>query len=244
MHDPVRRRLALQAVLAGAAALTGTGLPGLATAASTRREARHVDGIGAVDEVLIALPCTLVLTPSTADALALDAEPQALRRILTTTNGRQLRVEVDGRLETAAPIRLSLSLRALRRLDLRAYCEGEIGPLRSAEPFALRLEGGGQVRLAALQADSFDVALRGAGRVSVAGGRVQRQRIAIQGDGHYEALALDCDDADVTIAGQGELRLAAARRLGVQVAGVGHVGYRGRPEVQRTIQGVGTVEPV
>lgn len=231
-HCSRRRLLAWPAsIVVAAPAWAGAG-SGLAS------EERPVAGF---DEVAWDASGELTIEQSGRERLLIEAEPHVLRRIVVRVRDRRLEIGfAPGRVETTQPIRFTLELRALRRLELRGSGHAAAGALR-ADDLAIALHGSNDLRIAALHARRVDLQHAGAGDVRVMAGRVDAQRIALEGSGTVDTTALDASSSDVRLTGAGEVRIAAEHRLAARIDGSGDVVYRGRPQVSQVINGAGDV---
>ena len=234
---PARGSFRAAALAAGSAAVLAAALAGPAQAATETRS------VADFDQVVFAVAGEVSIEQGPSETLTLEAEPAVLRKITTEIRDRRLLIGLaPGRIETQQPIRMKLGVRTLRAFESRTAGAISIGPLRS-DALALVLAGGGSIRLDRLDnARSLDVRITGAGDVTVGGGKVTAQQLAITGMGSYTAPKLASERAEVAIDGNGEVRLAASSTLAVRIGGVGHVRYHGDPAVTRSIRGIGTIE--
>ncbi len=223
-----------------ASALAAACVAVLSAPAQAATETRSVADF---DEVVFAVAGEVSIEQGPRETLSIEAEPAVLRKITTEIHGRRLLIGlVPGRIETQQPIRMKLAVRTLRAFESRTAGAISIGPLRS-DTLALVLAGGGSIRLDRLEnARSLDVRITGAGEVTVGGGKVTAQQLAITGMGTYSAPKLASERAEVAIDGNGDVQLAASTTLAVRIGGVGHVRYHGDPAVTRSIRGIGSIE--
>lgn len=214
-----------------------------AALAEPAQAATETRSVADFDQVVFAVAGEVSIEQGPHETLTLEAEPAVLRKITTEVQGRRLLIGLSpGRIETQHPIRMKLGVRTLRAFESRTAGAISIGALRS-DALALVLAGGGSIRLDRLDnARSLEVRITGAGDVTVGGGKVTAQQLAITGTGSYTAPRLASERADVAIDGNGEVRLAASSTLAVRIGGIGHVRYHGDPAVTRSIRGIGTIE--
>lgn len=231
LHCSRRRLLCLPASLA-IASRTAWAVPSLAS------EERPVAGF---DEVAWDASGELSIEQTGRERLLIEAQAHVLRRIVTRVRDRRLEIGfAPGRVETNLPIRFTLELRQLRRLELRGSGQATAGALR-ADDLAIALHGSNGLRIDTLHARRVDLRHAGAGDVRINGGRVESQRIVLEGSGTVDATALDARNSDVLLTGSGEVRLAAEHRLAARIDGSGDIVYRGRPQVSQVIHGAGDV---
>ncbi|MDM0115685.1 head GIN domain-containing protein [Variovorax sp. J22R133] len=234
---PVRASRRAAALTAGCtAALAAT----LCMPAHATIETRSVADF---DEIVFSVAGEVSVEQGSRESLSLDAEPAVLRKITTEIRDRRLIIGVSpsSRIETNQPIRMKIGVRQLRAFESRTSGAISIGPLRS-DTLALVLAGGGSIRVDRLDnAANLKVQITGAGDISVGGGKVTAQQLAITGTGTYSAPKLASERAEVAIDGSGEVQLAASATLAVRVDGIGNVRYHGDPAVTRSIRGIGSI---
>lgn len=98
--------------------------------------------------------------------------------------------------------------------------------------------GSGDVDVAGIDADAFEVFSDGSADVS-AGGRVTRLVVELDGSGDAELAELAARSARAVVDGSGDLELRADERLAVEVDGSGDVRYHGDPELTQRVDGSG-----
>lgn len=235
MNHPTRR-LALT-TLVGAA--LGFKLNRRAHAATTT-EQRPVANFDRIDWQAIG---ELQVEQTGRERLAIEAEPAVLAKVIAEVRQGTLRIAfAPGRIDTRQPIRFRLEVKSLRALQAGGSGEIRIGALATSE-LALRLTGSDNVHVARLDARSLDARLEGSGDLHIAGGSVLTQRVGLFGSGSHIAPALACRDAQASIEGSGNIELAASERLAARIDGSGDISYHGRPQVQQTVNGSGSVHP-
>lgn len=175
------------------------------------------------------------------ERLSVEAEPAVLAQVVAETRGRRLRIGFGRqRVQTQQPIRFTLELKTLARLDTAGAGSVHAAPL-AVPALALRLGGSEEMRFDRLSARTLDVRLDGAGEIRIGGGEVERQTVLIAGSGRYLAAGMASRRADLAIDGSGDLQVAVSERLDVRIAGSGEVVYRGDPQVVKSIPGAGEV---
>jgi hypothetical protein len=175
------------------------------------------------------------------ERLTVEAEPAVLAQVAAEVHGRKLRIGFGPhRVQTRQPIRFTLEVRTLARLDTGASGAVHAGPL-AVPALAVRLGGSEALSFDEVRARTLDVRLDGAGEIRIAGGEVERQTVVIAGAGRYLAPAMASRSADLAIEGSGDLQVAVSERLDVRIGGSGEVVYRGDPHVVKSIPGAGEV---
>ena len=234
--DHPTRRIALSALVGTA---LGLKLSRQAHAATTT-EQRPVANFDRIDWQALG---ELHIEQTGRERLTIEAEPAVLAKTITEVRQGLLRIAfAPGRVQTQAPIRFKLEVKSLRALQAGGSGEIRIGPLTTPE-LVLRLTGSDNLHLAHLDARSLDAQLEGSGDLTIDGGSVLTQRVRLAGSGRHSAPTLASRQADASIEGSGDIELAASERLIARITGSGDVHYHGRPQVQQTVDGAGSVRP-
>lgn len=237
--DPIRH-LRRRLLLAWPASIA-TSMVAVPPAWAASRLATEERAVAGFDDVTWDAAGELTIEQSGRERLSIEAEPHVLRRIVVRVRDRRLEIGfAPGRVETTLPIRFTLELRQLRRLELRGSGRTTTHALRS-DDLAVVLEGSHDLRIDSLHARRLDLRHAGAGNVRVMAGSVESQRIALEGSGSVDATALDARSSNVLLTGAGDVRVAAEQRLAARIDGSGDIVYRGRPQVSRIVHGAGDV---
>jgi hypothetical protein len=126
---------------------------------------------------------------------------------------------------------------------------------------AIKLAGGGDVRLEAFNTPALQLAVAGSGdivahgltaedlQVSVAGsgdvrgsGSTRRLKVSVAGSGDVRLADLRADDVVISIAGSGDVAVQAQTTLDVSIVGSGDVQYTGAAKLKQTVRGSGSIK--
>ena len=106
---------------------------------------------------------------------------------------------------------------------------------------AFTLSGAGDVDIAGVAGESFELTVRGAGDIDVSG-EVDSTTISLSGAGDIDARELIAKNVTITVRGAGDVDVYASESLTATVKGVGDVTYYGDPEtVTSDVKGVGDI---
>jgi len=184
-----------------------------------------------------------VIVAETFKSLEIEAEPQALRRLVARVVDGTLELRVaPGGFSTDRPVRWRLVIRRLAALSLAGSGSVTLGPLRTSD-FVLRAAGSGDLDVQNLAARSLQVDASGSMTIRIAAGRVETQRVVLSGSGDYQASGLVSLDAEVNNRGSGRAAVHAVRSLSARIEGSGDIEFGGHPVVQSTIRGSGSLNP-
>jgi hypothetical protein len=223
--------VAAVALLSGCALTSFTGDPGPA-----RSEDRPVE---AVSEVELATSGELVLTTGDTPSLRITAGENVLDQLTSEVRDDRLVLDAERSVGDLGDVRYELVLPAAGTVEVSGS-----GTVRAASPSGLakiELSGSGEVRAEGLDVDELRVRLSGSGTVTL-DGRAARQVVEVDGSGEYDARQLDSETADVTIAGSGSADVEISDFLVAVVTGSGTVTYGGGGDVERHVDGSGSVE--
>jgi hypothetical protein len=105
------------------------------------------------------------------------------------------------------------------------------------------ISGAGTLSIDDPKSDRIDLAVPGAGTISVSGA-VDQMTASIAGTGTVDAARLAADDVIVEVSGAGDATVWAIDSLDVTLSGIGNVSYWGEPQVDQTITGLGDLRPL
>ena len=105
---------------------------------------------------------------------------------------------------------------------------------------SFEVEGSGDVRVEAIDAEHLRLSIEGSGTV-VAAGTATALDASIEGSGELRLGELRSREASVSIEGSGEVDLSVAERLRYSIEGSGDIRYRGNADVTGEIEGSGSV---
>lgn len=190
---------------------------------------------------------TLVLVQGAAEHIAVESAPRSGNVGARVGDDGTLVITADDhrrwwRSLVSGPARaptVTLTFRTLQ--SLRANGAVKVVAERLTVPrLGVALNGAGNLRIDAIDADELTVSGAGAIKAEIAG-RVGTQRIAMSGAGVYRAPELRSQDASVAVSGAGKAVVNASRTLKVDISGAGSVEYLGDPKVTEQVSGAGKI---
>lgn len=185
---------------------------------------------------------TLHIAQGDTESLSIEAEPKVISRIETTVKDGKLTIQPSRSFDTREPIDYWLAVKQLDSIELSGAGNVEAGAL-SAESFRLAIDGAGLVKIGKLTATDLQVTASGNANTTLAG-EVDSQTVSLSGAGSYGAGDLASRVAAVSVDGAGKATVRVSESLDAQVSGVGAVEYIGDPVVNQSISGVGRVAKV
>ena len=192
----------------------------------------------------------LILSQGDRESLSIEADDEILPKIITEVNDGVLQIgigrswldrvtEAISSTVSSQPIRFRLQVCDLKELIVRGAALVKASRIET-DHLSLVLRGAGRVEIGNLTARSLSVRLPGAGEITIAGSVVD-QDVEIRGVGSYTAPRLACRTGSIVLAGAGKALLRAEDKLNIVLRGIGSVDYYGRPEISKSVSGLGTV---
>ena len=199
------------------------------------------------DRVAVEGFAELMLVPGSAEAIAVDGDPEYLRSLRLDVTDRKLTIEnprsghwwqsfING---DTKPALITVTYRTLDAVTVEGAAKLRADRL-PVERLTVVATGAAEVRIGALEAKELVVNGSGALKMEVAG-RTVSQKVRISGAGDYRAGKLDSETATVAVSGAGKVVVRAQKTLEIGVSGAGSVEYFGDPKVTQDVRGVGSV---
>jgi len=192
----------------------------------------------------------LYIKQGDTESLSLEGQDGVLQMIRTEVRNGELLLDLDGgwwdrtwRAITSTvegkPLKYFLTLKKLEGLFVTGAARVKSTGFKF-DSFQLILKGAGEIKMSDIEANSLDIELPGAGLISLAG-QVSNQTVQLKGAGSYDAPRLKSENARVKLQGVGKASVWVTNSLDAKVDGVGHIEYRGDPDVRKTVSGLGKI---
>lgn len=111
------------------------------------------------------------------------------------------------------------------------------------EKIKLELAGSATISLSALRCQTLNGEIAGSGTFNL-GGSAAEASYDIAGSGTIKALNLRTDVTNCDLAGSGNLEIFAEKHIDLDMAGSGHVRYKGNPSIHQEGLSVGSIERI
>lgn len=183
--------------------------------------------------------------------LRVEGDPQLVDKVFTQWEGDELKITYAADIDdwtgfqwvsAENRLRYYVTVKELTRLHM-----GGAGVIRAdgltGESLKVKHAGIGALTLKGLEYRALDVILGGLGEIRVEG-QVESQFLELSGGGSYHAENLQSQEADINLTGAGSARIWAETILKARVSGAGNINYKGDPQVEQTITGLGGVKPL
>ena len=183
--------------------------------------------------------------------LRIEGDPDLIDKVTTHLQDEELKITyaVDIAdwtglqwINTENRLRYYVTVKALKQLHL-----GGAGVIRAdqlhGDHLKVRHAGIGALTLSGLHYRELEVTLGGLGEIRFKG-EVTSQVVELTGGGSYHAVELHSQAADITLTGAGSAQVWVDEKLLARLSGAGNILYKGDPQVEKTITGLGDVKPL
>lgn len=163
-------------------------------------------------------------------------------RFVVTTHSTHLnKINIAGSVSFTAnsPLRTDL-------MDIDVSGRGKIcfNDILVAERLTIDVAGRGTLNAPALKGDSFRGGIAGSGKLHL-GGHLREASFHIAGSGTVRAFDLQVDEMRCNIAGSGDIEISVNNRIDAEIAGSGHIKYKGNPPgIRERVAGSGSIKKV
>lgn len=204
----------------------------------TKTETRAASGFR---KIALGVGADLELRQGTGEGVTLIGDDNVLPLVETVVEGGTLKIRW-------ASSRSEASFRSLRVIvdarDIDEITAGGSGNVHAERLKSANLKvtmgGSGRLAIDALEATTVALTMAGSGEAKLAG-RADALDATLAGSGDLAAQKLAARVARVTLQGSGRAAVWASERLDATVAGSGEVVYQGKPVVNRTVLGSGSI---
>lgn len=168
---------------------------------------------------------------------------------VTFTQGPEASVRVSGPQEAVERLTLEGGRLAFRdegehrrQIHILGRSDGLNITITAPDVSRFVLEGFGDLELNAIDVETLDIVVEGAGDIE-ARGRADQLNLTVEGAGDADLDDLFATNAEIRIEGAGQAEVRATDRANVVIEGVGDVDFAGRPAtLTQDVSGVGSVD--
>lgn len=185
------------------------------------------------------LPAELILRQGPVQEVIVEGPDNILALLEQDVDNGIWTVTIRGCVESLSQLRVTATLPAYRLLAITGAGSVFSEQVLVADQLDLDIVGQGQMDLA-VDAGEVRAGISGAGNYRLEG-LTDFLEFDLSGAGNLEAFNLDALEADISIIGSGNAEVFVRDRLRVRISGQGTVFYRGQPQLDVDISGVGDV---
>lgn len=183
--------------------------------------------------------------------LRVEGDPQLISKVRTQWEEDELKITYDANIadwtgfqwiSVENRLRYYVTVKELHKVHL-----GGAGVIRAdglnGETLKVRHTGIGKLTLKGLLYREVEVELGGLGQIRLEG-QADSQVVDLSGGGDYNGLNLHSQAADINLPGAGSALVWVDSTLKARVSGAGNISYKGEPQVDQIITGLGSVKPL
>lgn len=195
-----------------------------------------------VTRIHFKLPGELLVRAGSEEKLTVEAEAKVLPRIDIAIAGETLTLSSKQGFKTDKPLRITLTLKALRSLRSEGSGNAMVEHFGGTD-IEIDARGSGNIRLHDVRPARLAIRIDGSGNVEATGsGKAVTARI--DGTGTIDAAGFVAQSAQVRIEGSGTIRVHADDTLHAEIGGAGNIEYKGKAKVTQSITGAGSVDRI
>lgn len=193
------------------------------------------------DRVAFTFLGEMTIVQDGSESLTITGDDNIVPRIVTEVADGMLTIRsTPGSVgQPVVPLRYELHVKDLSGITLSGLGSIDAEALRASR-LRLVMSGAGSLEIEQLAAEEVDSTLSGLGNVTI-GGEVTHQEVLVSGAGNFAGEALRSAVADVAVTGLGSAAVNVSERLTAEISGSGSITYVGRPEVEQTVTGLGSI---
>ncbi len=163
-------------------------------------------------------------------------------KINIRNSAQQLSIKVNQSIFDYSRVNLYFTFKNLRELDIEGGVNLKTNGYLDLVDFYTRIKGGANVELN-MKAQTVKIVGEG-GFLFEIKGVTDLLDVAISGAGHVSASEMKSNDVKFAIYGFGTGSVHPIKTLNAHVEGVGMIKYKGSPQIQQSIDGLGSVKPL
>ena len=126
------------------------------------------------------------------------------------------------------PLIITLTNRDIRNITLRGNARLQISTIKHVGPSRIQLNGGGSIKIGAMDVDQLDVALFGTGSIDFGGGAVRQTDLRIQGSPIYGGANLTSRKFNLILVGNATVSALVNEGAIISNEGAGNITITGK----------------
>ncbi|MEN9559417.1 MAG: hypothetical protein RLZZ502_628 [Pseudomonadota bacterium] len=196
--------------------------------------------IAGTQQVSINLSASVEFKQGAEDRLQIEAEAHVLKAITVKHSGANLKIDSKP-YRTQKPVKVSLVLKNLNKYVHEGSGEVKLHP-RTENTLLLDAKGSGNLVAEQINVKQLTVDLNGGMDLGISG-KGEKAKFELSGSGKIAAAKFTADAVQALLSGAGDIEVHATHTLNAKHTGSGDIRYRGKPNVSKTMDGSGNIEP-
>jgi hypothetical protein len=192
------------------------GVFGVRGSGNVITESRDVSGF---NQIAVLGSGNVVVDVNGSESLTVEAEDNIMPLLKTEVRNGRLELSVESSISPTVEVKYTITAATLDGLSI---------------------SGSGNVAATGIDAEAFDVEIRGSGKVEPVG-TAETLTLGISGSGRYAGEGLIASVGTVRVSGSGDAVVHVTDDLDAEVAGSGSVKYIGEPSLTTSISGSGDI---
>lgn len=181
----------------------------------------------------------VTIQQGTKPSIKVSTSKNLLDNVNVYSNNNLLRVNINGKNISPEEIKLQIVVDSLKEIDI----EGGVvmvseGAIKSDE-LKILLKGGAHIKME-LEVNDLYTRTEGGANMEFSGKTSSFTAIS-EGAGNIDADRMESKNVSCKVAGVGNASVYATDSLDATVEGLGNIGYRGNPVVNKKVNGIGFV---
>lgn len=163
-------------------------------------------------------------------------------KIIIRNSGKRLSVKINQSIFDYSRVNLYFTFKDLNELEIEGGVSLKTNGYLDLTDFYTRIKGGANIDLN-MKAQTVKIVGEG-GFLFEIKGVTDLLDVAISGAGHVSASEMKSNDVKFAIYGFGTGSIHPIKTLDAHIEGVGMIKYKGSPQIQESIDGLGSVKPL
>ena len=199
------------------------------------------------NEISLRIGATVHLEQGKEQSLEIVAKSSTLEEIITEVKDRKLIIRFPGKnmfWNSFQPGEITIYITTPEINGLGVAGSGDIIAEDEIKTRSLDLvvSGSGNIKLEELSAEQVKNTISGSGNIILEGKTTaQDLSVAISGSGNFKGLDYSAKDVSVKLSGSGNVDIEAIDNLHIRLVGSGNVTYKGKPSIDQSTSGSGSV---
>ena len=172
--------------------------------------------------------------------ITVSAQPELIALLNTDVNGNVWNIRTSQCWSSDAEYTIHIVTPSLlNSIDVHGSSD-----VRSDDVFdELSTGGSGSITVSGINGKKLDLAISGSGTITIRG-TCSELNASLSGSGDLNGKELTANEADLKVSGSGSATITAISKLIANVSGSGEIRYGGKPNVESSISGSGSVSPL
>src|SRR5258705_6286497 len=190
--------------------------------------------------IALDLSADVTVVKGAAAKAEIETYANLLEKIKTKIgSGGKLKLSSEGCISADKKIKIKITLPELECLEINGSGNILIPDTFTDDQISLEINGSGDIK-ASLIAAKVESEIHGSGNIILTGS-ANINNIEILGSGNIKAENLPCNESNVDVKGSGDVYVYVIKSLDVELNGSGTVRYKGKPQVNSSVNGSGKV---